>query len=130
MSERTERHDPPINVYDYLNKGDVFIQPAHLPGRTQSVTGWAVVRVGYKTNPNAAWYEYGNKVFSAFSGGGRKAALEAAQKWAEERYGVRGPWKRNGHGDYLPDGFYRPLRREVEAAAARKAKKAAKAVTP
>lgn len=115
----------PINVYDYLVKGDVYISPSYMPGRQRAFAGWAVVRLGYQTDPDAPWYNNGNKVFSAFlHSDGKRGALAEAQQWAEKRYGVTGPWKRNGHGDYLPKGFYRPLRCQVEAQEKRRAKKA------
>jgi hypothetical protein len=106
----------PINTWDQIGSGGVFISRAYSPGRARDFKGWHVVGVGFRTDPDAAWYDNGCKTFLADLGekDRGKAALERAKRWAGERYGIGG-WKRNGAGDYIPaDDAYPPLRSEVE----------------
>src|SRR5574337_176262 len=50
-----------------------------------------------KTNPNAAWYDYGCKTFV----GKRAASMPQALAWAEAQYGVR-EWAPSPFGGYIP----------------------------
>lgn len=71
---------------------------------------WAVIRVGYKTDPDAHWSDRGHKSFGLTHEPGRTfaqdkaAALQAAQRWAEERYGIVA-WKRTPFGGWGEETF-------------------------
>lgn len=111
-----------INTHDQLRAagGGVAIVPASLPGRSPYQYGWAVYRVnaegkGLVTDKDAAWYEYGKKVFSDLrSEGGRMGALAAAKAWVAEQGWYDGPWTRNRMRDYVPTEMNKqfPLRRD------------------
>jgi len=91
--------------------GGVAIVPHSTP-LDKRPSGWAVYRLDSKgtrliTDEKAAWYCYGQKVFSFFGYGnlafGKEAALAAAQAWIAEEYGEHGPWKMNAWRDYVPE---------------------------
>lgn len=51
----------------------------------------------FKTDPNAPWYDYGNKTFS----GKRSESFEKAKEWASETYGIK-EWKANRMRCHVP----------------------------
>lgn len=51
----------------------------------------------FKTNPNSAWYDYGNKTFT----GNRNASFLLAKIWASETYGIT-EWKPNAMRAHVP----------------------------
>ena len=124
----------PINTYDQVGQGGVYVGKIYMPGRTSSVCGWAVFKIGFDIDPRAkekrAWYDpKGAWLFPSFTIG-NKAALAAAQAAAGARFGIT-RWKRNGMGDYVDaNAGYLPLRSEVEAKEARAKKKALAQTTP
>jgi hypothetical protein len=96
-----------INTGDfYAEKGQVYIgyTPAET-GRASRSACWRVYRTGYKTDPEGAWYDYGNKTFLVWAKYGekhsevKKRVLAEAQEWAEKRYGIT-EWKRDPFGSY------------------------------
>lgn len=118
-----------INTYDQLNAAVAsgfdkrlaisigYSAPDRSNSRDVSVAKWSVFSPFFKTNPSAAWYDYGCKTFSlSFNGAPHRerkgAALKAAMEWAA-RYGVT-EWAKNRQGDYVAkdinDNF--PIRRE------------------
>jgi len=112
-----------LNTHQQLTLagGGVAITLAYNGVRDQSVYGWAIYRVDAKgkqivTNPDAAWYEYGEKVFRGKGASfheRQRDALEAAKKWVAEQGWYDGEWKRNRMRDYVPAGVDKrfPIRR-------------------
>lgn len=59
---------------------------------------FTIHHIGHKTDPNASWYDYGNKAFHvAFKK--KEEALAQAIEWADNRYGKR-EWVRDPFGNY------------------------------
>lgn len=95
MTKNQLREVRVFNAYDFFSVGDrIFIDysPATV-GRGSMSAKWQVVRYrdGQKvvTDPNAAWYNNKSKTFSVYSRNEKQAQLEAAQKWATEKYGIQ-----------------------------------------
>ena len=89
----------------------VWFSRQHLGGNA-----WHVHRIGYQTNPEpGSWYDYGNKTFTAFGTGlpavkAKALALESAQAWASERYGIT-EWERSPFGSWHPAGTMESARK-------------------
>jgi hypothetical protein len=54
------------------------------PARSYECAKTRVWRPKHKTDPNAAWYDYGRKTFV----GTREESMPLALKWASEKYGI------------------------------------------
>jgi|SRR6185503_2193332 len=127
MSEATTTREI-INTYEQLRAAVAsgfdkrmavsisYSSPDRSNSRDVSVAKWSVFSPFFKTDPDAAWYDYGCKTFSLRFGGEthhqRKTnALKVAMEWAA-RYGVI-DWTKNRLGDYVAkdinDNF--PIRR-------------------
>jgi hypothetical protein len=78
----------------------VFISytPA-LTGRGYMPPKFTIHHIGYKTDPNGPWYDYGNKTFDVIFRKEEEAALVQAIEWADNRYGKR-EWVRDPFGNY------------------------------
>jgi len=70
--------------------------------RDVTPSGWQVIRPGFKTDPDGAWYFQHNKTFS----GGRAddAVLQQAKDWATSKYKLTGEWVKipGFRGDWFP----------------------------
>lgn len=66
-------------------------------GRGAMSARYQVVRIGYRTDPNAHFLDNGHKTFSA--GIRKEQALRDAMEWADKRYGKR-EWLRDPYGNY------------------------------
>ena len=86
----------PLKVYLYLRADNSRERGGHSPW-------WAVKRIGFITNKNAAWYEDGSKTFAYYNRDGKEDARLAALAWASERYGIK-EWERDPWGGYHPIG--------------------------
>lgn len=102
-----------INTHDQLVAagGGVALCPNHVGIRTTRIYGWHVYRVdaaGVKivTDPKAAWYDYGRKVFYPPADlpfhERQRAALAEAQAWVKKQGWYAGEWSRNRMGDFVP----------------------------
>lgn len=70
------------------------------------VSKWQVSSPFFQTDPNAPWYDYGNKAFPLYGNGEtphqrKMNTLAKAQAWAESEYGIK-EWVKNRMGDYVP----------------------------
>ena len=125
----TEREFP-INTYEQVGDGGVFISTFLGMGRNPTTDGWAIYQVGRDIDPiptaKRAWYAKGGSwQFHGFGHGGVAGALKAAKIAATERFGIT-KWRRNGMGDYVDaNAGHKPLQCEVDA----KAKRAASRVS-
>lgn len=101
----------PINTWEQVKLGHVFITYNAADSRACREAQWRVVGRGFKTCPDAAWYDNGCKCFTVDSPirEHKAAALAEAQAWASEEFGVK-RWERNRSGDYVDaDAGYPPL---------------------
>ncbi len=69
---------------------------------------WQVSGIGFKTNPEAAWYDHGCKTFIVHDKN-TEEAFQEAQKWCQEHHELTGTkprekWERDPHGNYHPEG--------------------------
>ncbi len=110
-ARQEHRRANPRNSHDQVGRGGVYIHHVAREGRTPFPSRWQVIRPGYKTDPNASWYDHGRKTFTHSGGDSKKAAFAEAQAWAGNRYGIKN-WKRNGVGDYInADASFAPIKR-------------------
>jgi hypothetical protein len=98
-----------INTYDQLRAaGGGTAISYHGYGNPGSPSrGWHVWRVAnngslLQTDPKAAWYDHGHKVFR-IADSTRKEAFEEAKRWVAKTFGEHGPWVRNAMRDYVPE---------------------------
>jgi hypothetical protein len=84
------------NSWDVCSKGGgrVYVD-YHARGKVDP-PGWHVIGIGFDTDPNAHWSDYGRK---SFSGTMRSAALLAAKSWASGNYGIV-QWVRDPFGGW------------------------------
>ena len=106
-----------FNPYDIAKAGPeprVFIDysPQDL-GRAARSAKWQICGVGFQTDPEAHWQDYGNKTFPCWSPMKEKLSQGvAARKWAGEKYGVE-EWERSPYGSYHPLGTMAEAIRKV-----------------
>ena len=89
------------NTHDMLThfrvRGISPIACVYFPSETMRSGRSAVFSPFRKTDPDAAWYDYGGKTFV----GKRAASMPQALAWAEAQYGVR-EWAPSPFGGYIP----------------------------
>lgn len=86
-----------INSWDLSRLSDGLFITVHGSARFFPAKVQVVHRLK-KTDPSAAWYDYGHKTFS-FSPREKDAAILAAQEWANATYGPH-EWVRDPLGNY------------------------------
>jgi hypothetical protein len=92
-----------VKIFNSHNLASVTTQKVYIcwhaavRGRMSSTAKYQVVHIGHVTDPKAAWYDYGNKTFSAWQD--KQKALAAAVAWANEKFGER-EWVRDLWGSY------------------------------
>jgi hypothetical protein len=81
-----------INGYDVSRlahrAGLVDVYIAYSPSDPFRTARWGVVSTGHHVDPHGHAADYGMKVFAYLGRQNKQAALERAQAWASERYGV------------------------------------------
>ena len=96
-----------INSWDIAKISDskIFISysgPTY--GRGPSNANWQVIGIGFKTDPEGPWYNYGRKTFNIWGvREDKKPQLAEAIKWASEIYGIT-KWEKDPFGDYQVEG--------------------------
>lgn len=105
------------NAWDYIKKGlELGVDPAvgviystQESGRMYRPASWAVIRPGFKTDPNAHWMDHGTKTFKVYTPSDKadkEAQLAQAIAWATERYGYD-TWVRcQFPGVWVPQPIY------------------------
>jgi hypothetical protein len=69
-------------------------------GRYYRPAYYAVIRIGFKTDPRAHWQQDGHKWFCTYEYEyNRERTVEAAMVWADQSYGRR-EWVRDPNGSY------------------------------
>lgn len=101
-----------VNPHDFCRKGGgrLFISyQSRPPGRmgTCMISGWKVVGIGFKTDPEAHFLDYGCKRFSCGSHD-KETRLAEAKAWATEKYGIT-EWIRDPFGAWQDAGVYRKV---------------------
>lgn len=100
-----------FNAWDYAQalegNGVPYIsyQPA-TTGFGSIAARWHVVRPGFKTDPDAWHFDFNNKAFTVMGRDQKQAQLEAAMKWAGDRYGIT-EWLKTPFGSYMSADYVR-----------------------
>lgn len=107
MSKFTEsiRYIGVFNAHGFAGHGNPFI--TYCPSTTglgSRYAQWAVIRPGYKTDPDGHWMDYGNKVFPVACTAAKELQLDAAKEWAAARYGIK-EWAKTPYGSWMDAGF-------------------------
>ena len=108
-----------INPYDVARAGPkprVFIdyRPQDL-SRAGHPARWQVCGIGFKTDPDGHWEDYGHKTFNCFRPSKDKEFMRLeAVAWASEKYGVE-EWEKSPYGSYHPLGTMAAAIRRKEA---------------
>jgi hypothetical protein len=102
------------NSYDYAGKGQVYISYTCSGGGLGKVRVWQVIRPGFKTDPEASWYDYGCKTFVVFGKVDKQEKLEEAIKWATLKYEIN-VWIKSPYGDWMDKEFVQKRNKELKA---------------
>lgn len=88
---------------------DVYVDydKAESRGRCSHST---VYSPSHKTDPQSAWYDYGNKSFV----GNRKESLPKAMEWASDKYGIA-EWAVSPFGGRIPQYVYDAAKEAVRS---------------
>lgn len=85
-----------FNSHELVGHGGVYLYYINPPYRDPAPRRTQVVRVGYRNDPNGAWWDHGSKSFV----GPRKESLPKAIEWAKKHYGIK-EFKRDPFGNYV-----------------------------
>jgi hypothetical protein len=106
-----------FNPHDFCRVGGGRVWICYLAqttGRGSMPARWQVAGVGgIRTDPSGPWYNYGAKTFVCNSAS-RNAQLDAAKKWAGEKYGIT-EWVRDPFGDWQDAKVYAEVIRRMAA---------------
>lgn len=72
-------------------------------GRAYQSAKWQVIGMGFSTDPNAHWADYGNKTFDVFKREDKVSQLESAMSWCKDKFGIT-EWERDPFGGYQIKG--------------------------
>ena len=93
-------HNPHSEVFIEYSAGET--------GRASRTAAWRVYRIGFQTDPETHWMNYGNKTFFIQGEGPhselKTSIFEEARAWAEERYGIS-EWARTPYGSWMEASF-------------------------
>lgn len=118
MSKLTEsfRSIRVFNPHDFYatRRGQAYIEYTTADrGRGGRSAYWAVYGVGFDTNPDGHWRDYGRKTFPVYSREDKASQLEAAQEWAA-RYGIT-DWAKDPYGGWGDAEFVKQRVAELKA---------------
>jgi hypothetical protein len=88
------------NSYGLAGHGNVIIYQVPYSRQEPGGSCFAVCRVGFQTNSNAAWYNHGNQTFNYMGRADIPGALATAKEWGTVRYGIT-DWVKNPFGDWM-----------------------------
>ena len=90
MSKRLLRELGIYNSYDIakLAHSKLFLSYANDQSRGGKGIQWQVYGVGFKTAPDAPWYDHGMKTFVMYSPKEKEDVLQAAKAWCLAEYGI------------------------------------------
>jgi hypothetical protein len=95
------------NLALYLKEKVYIGFSAQERGRISHSAKWQVIGIGFQTDPDEAWYNYGHKTFNIW-GKDKETQLLAAKAWVKENYSmdmterdVWGNWHVTGTMDKL-----------------------------
>lgn len=77
-------------------------------GRLANNTSWIVVGVGFNTDPDAPWYDNGNKTFNVWGRADKEEKRLSAIEWASDKFGIT-EWEKSPFGSYHPKGTLEKL---------------------
>ncbi len=106
-----------FNPYGIAQRANNKLFIAYSPqtlGRMCENAHWQIIGIDFKSDPNSAWYNHGNKTFNVFSREEKQPQLEMAFNWCAEQYGLKA-WEKDVWGDYHPSGTLARLKVILEA---------------
>ena len=96
MSKLTDEFAKYLKVHNIHNftkvgGGKVFVTYSpEMKGRMYRSAQYVISGIGITVDPDAAWYDYGNKTFTLFHyKGNKEKAQEAALEWATEKFHIK-----------------------------------------
>lgn len=109
-----------FNDHGFFNDGGTQVYISYSPaerGRAYKSACWQVHRFvngrEVQTDPDGHWRDYGRKTFSAYRREDKAPALERAQAWCAERYGIT-EWARSPFGGYGDAEFVKARLKELK----------------
>lgn len=105
ITKRSLREIGLYNSHDIAKKGNgkVFLSYTNNMSRWGRGKFWEVVGVGFNTNGNGPWYDYGHKTFMMWNIKEKEETLEQAKQWCLEQYGIT-EWEKDPFGSWHPKG--------------------------
>ena len=102
-----------IHNFTVVGDGDVFVEyiPQNL-GRGGHCARYCIVGIGFETDPEAPWYNYGAKVFNVFHNNEKSAQRKEALHWASEKFGivlVKAQWRETWVSEQVYDAVMEKL---------------------
>lgn len=94
------------NPHDIAKRGGAKLYIDYTPqetGRMYQNASWQVIGVGFKTDPDGHWHDYGHKTFAVYRREEKKPQLEKAMAWCQATYGIT-EWERSPFGGYQIKG--------------------------
>lgn len=90
------------NPYNLARKAQSKLYIGYTPGesgRMAHYPKWLIIGIGFKVNPNGAWYTYGNKEFSISCRAEKIPALNETIQWCYDNYTIpKDQWEKDPYG--------------------------------
>lgn len=106
LTKNILRENKIINPYELAkvteNKIYIDYSPAE-NGRMARYAQWEVVGIGFKTDPNGHWLDYGHKTFIVLGREDKQCKLQEAILWANDNFGTT-EWEKDPFGSYQIKG--------------------------
>jgi hypothetical protein len=115
------------NAWGFAAKGVPYIEyfPADNGRLTSHYAYWAVVRPGFKVDPDNFLHNY-HQEFTVTCRENKAKALAEAQAWAGQRYSIS-EWAKTPYGSYMDAGYVKQriadLKQELDVSAKNKGSK-------
>lgn len=94
-----------FNTWDFVGHGGLYITRRPSEARACTVPAWVIHRRGYKTDPDAGWYNYGCKTFYVSGQAAAADALMKAKAWAGAKYLIA-DWVIGPFGEWMGKALY------------------------
>lgn len=107
LREQYEVHNP-FEIAKKTNTKVYIDYCTALHGRMARNACWQVLGVGFNTDPDAPWYNYGNKTFNVWGRDDKESKRLEAISWTSEKYGIA-EWEKSPFGSYHPKGTLEKL---------------------
>lgn len=101
-----------FNTYDFVGHGGVYLSRRSRSPRSCTVPCWIVNHRGFKSDPDAGWYDYGCKTFTIMSGAEAGQILELAKVWTADKYDFYA-WILDPYGSWMSKYLHDQRLREL-----------------